>query len=362
MQLIPAGTFSGRDGRGPYDAGDKSSMEKIVAASLERAGSSEIVIDYDHQGVFGAVEGVGGRAPAAGWVKEFEVRDTGIWGLVDWTKAANTAITDKEYKYLSPVFSHTKAGKVLEIAMAALTNTPNLDLAEVAAFSKLTRQETTMDKIIAALGLKEDSKEDAVLTALNSVLVASAAVVTATGLGKDAKPDAVLAAIADAFSTRLAVAKAVGAADNAKGEVIITAVASAVAGGSSDDPDPTKFVPIAQFKELSNQVATMSASIEGDKATDAVEAAMSDGKVSPASKEWAINYAKKDLDGFNAFIATAPVIVSAQASNLNPQGDGSTADDVDKITEKARAYMSAQKDAGNEVSFVTAVEHVEKNS
>src|SRR4051794_27295866 len=86
VQLTPAGTFSGRDGRGPYDAGDKSEMDHIVARTRQLAGSTDLVVDYDHQSVFAAVPGVGGPAKAAGWIKELQVRDAGIFGRVEWTE------------------------------------------------------------------------------------------------------------------------------------------------------------------------------------------------------------------------------------------------------------------------------------
>lgn len=38
VQLLPLGKFSGRDGRGPYRIADLAAAQKIVAATLERAG------------------------------------------------------------------------------------------------------------------------------------------------------------------------------------------------------------------------------------------------------------------------------------------------------------------------------------
>ncbi|RUU11407.1 hypothetical protein EOD08_32045, partial [Mesorhizobium sp. M6A.T.Ca.TU.002.02.2.1] len=186
LQLTPAGKFSGRNGQGPWVTGDKASMEQIVANTRQYAGSTDLAIDYDHQTVFGAVPGVGGKAPAAGWIKELQARDDGIWGRVEWTAAASTAIKAGEYRYLSPVFFHEKTtGRVLAIRMAGLTNTPNLDLVAVAASALFPLDNPTgdsMDKILTALGLAKGTTEDGIIAAINTHLTSSTAIAKAAGL------------------------------------------------------------------------------------------------------------------------------------------------------------------------------------
>jgi phage I-like protein len=57
----------------------------------------QLDIDYEHK------QGVdGGRA--AGWILRTEVRDNGLWGLVEFTKKAASEIKDKVWKYFSPEF------------------------------------------------------------------------------------------------------------------------------------------------------------------------------------------------------------------------------------------------------------------
>ena len=51
---------------------------------------------------------------------------------MEWTDRARAYIDAKEYRYLSPVFSHTKTGEVTRILRAALTNTPALELTALA--------------------------------------------------------------------------------------------------------------------------------------------------------------------------------------------------------------------------------------
>lgn len=137
MLLVPAGRFEARDGR-KFVSGSQSEMQAIIARTRQYHGTTDIVVDYDHQSVFGAKDGVGGTAKAAGWIKQLDVRSDGIWGRVEWTPAALEAIRAGEYRYLSPVIPHRKDGRIIIILNAALTNTPALDLTAAAASARLS--------------------------------------------------------------------------------------------------------------------------------------------------------------------------------------------------------------------------------
>ncbi|MER9851240.1 phage protease [Mesorhizobium sp. M0106] len=331
VQLTPAGTFSGRNGLGPWVTGDKTSMEKIVANTRTYAGSTDLAIDYDHQAVYGAVPGVGGKAPAAGWIKELKVQDDGIYGRVEWTEKAATAIRAKEYRYLSPVFLHEKtSGRVLLIRMAGLTNTPNLDLVAVAA-SALLHPETeqngeSMDKILVALGLATGTTDAGVIAAINALLTSSTAIAKAAGLTETAKPDEILAAVNSIVADRVRFAEAAGLAATAKSEEIVTAVQSAVKRVS---PDPAQFVPIAQVTALQTDLKKLQEDVLGDKVTEAVNSAIEAGKVAPSLKEWATDYAKKDLSAFQTFVGNAPVLTKPQlADKKRETGAGETLDEA----------------------------------
>lgn len=124
VELIPAGAFSGRDGRGPYELNIGA-----VLAAFERGGI-DLPIDYDHQSL--EADAKAGPVPAAGWIKAIEARDGALWGRVQWTPRAAELIAQKEYRYLSPVFRHDKQGRVLALEGAGLTHYPNLYLSPVA--------------------------------------------------------------------------------------------------------------------------------------------------------------------------------------------------------------------------------------
>lgn len=285
LRLIPAGTFSGRDGRGPYHAGDKADLDRIADMTRRYNGATEIVIDYEHQTL--AAKENGKPAPAAGWIKEIEARDDGLYGRVEWTANAAAAIDAKEYRYLSPVYYHTKDGKVLVLQHAALTNTPNLDHMQVSAHSVLfpPEQEVTMKTVLAALGLAESASEGEALTAVNSLLADRKAITAAAGLAEDAAASVIVAAMS----------------------------------ASAGQPDPSKFVPISLVTAMQADIQTLRGTLDQDKAEKAVGDAIRDGRLTPAQKDWALSYHRADPAGFAEFVGKAPVLTAAQRSGATAQ-------------------------------------------
>lgn len=284
LRLIPAGTFSGRDGRGPYDAGDRASLEQIAEMTRRFAGAMDIVVDYEHQTLEAANNGR--PAPAAGWIKQVEARDDGLYGLIEWTAPAAQAIAAKEYRYLSPVYFHDKAGKVLLLQHVALTNTPNLDLPEVSAHSvRFQPQEVPMKQVLAALGLAEGASEAEALTAVNSLIADRKAIAAAAGLTADAATSVIV---------------------------------SAMKAGGSGNPDPAQYVPIAAVSAMQADLKALQDQIGADKAEEAVNAAIRDGRLVPAMKEWGLAYHRKDPAGFADFIGKAPVLTAAQRASAAP--------------------------------------------
>lgn len=323
MLLVPAGRFEARDGR-KFVSGSQSEMQAIIARTRQYHGTTDIVVDYDHQSVFGAKDGVGGTAKAAGWIKQLEVRSDGIWGRVEWTPAALEAIRAGEYRYLSPVIPHRKDGRIIIILNAALTNTPALDLTAAAASARLSNlnlsdEGNDMEKILKALGLAEGSGEDAVLSAINSLIASSTAIATAVGLQADAGHGDILAAVNTALSDRAAIATAAGKAASDKTDDIVDAVRSALKAGN---PDPAKYVPINVVTELRDELKKVQDGTLSEKAENAVNAAIKDGRVTPGQKEWALSYAKSDLSGFEAYVKGSPVLTASQMAIVKRDENG----------------------------------------
>lgn len=351
IKIIPAGVFSGRDGRGPYNAGDRAALDQIVTVTRAYHGATDIVFDYEHQTMNAQKNGQ--PAPAAGWIKEVEARDDGLYGRVEWTAAAAAAIKAKEYRYLSPVFFHKPGGEILALQNVALTNAPNLNLTEVSAHSLFSAKPTTeapMKQILAALGLSEGSSETDVLTAINSLLTSSTAIAVAAGLTKDAKSEEIAVAVQSIFADRKKIAIAAGQPETATTDQIVAAFASA----QSAVVDPAKFVPIAQVEAMQAQFIELQKKSVEDTAETDVGQAIKDGKIIPALKDWAISLHKADKPAFDKFVGKAPVLVSAQAasavapSNLTAELDdaetaimrqlGHSAEDM----KKSKAQMEAK--------------------
>lgn len=159
IHLLPAGSFSGTDGRGPYHDKD---ADRLVEASLEAMAGSGVV-DENHATDLATPKGE--PAPARGWITALEARTDGIWGKVDWTRAGLALLADRAYRHISPVIMHLKDGTVTAILRASLVNKPNLR--GLAALNQETPMDF-MDKLRAALGLGDDADEAAVIAGIDA--------------------------------------------------------------------------------------------------------------------------------------------------------------------------------------------------
>jgi Mu-like prophage I protein len=158
IQLIPAGTFSTNDGRGPFYNYEPQAVVRVSREFLKGG----LPIDFDHATDRAAPEGR--PAPAVGWIRDFRVVAGAIQGRVEWTPLGAAALKAKEYRFISPVLQFdppagsdkgAMTGRVLFIRRAALTNNPALDQLPALAASRieLTRDEK---KICAAMGTSEE--------------------------------------------------------------------------------------------------------------------------------------------------------------------------------------------------------------
>jgi len=291
LQLLPIGPIAARDGR-KWNIRDAAHAQAIVEASKASAGAAEIPVDYDHQTLFGAKDGVGRRAPASGWLSNLRVDGGFIVADVAWTDAAQAKLKAREYRYFSPVFTFDKAsGDVSRILHGALTNFPAIT--ELAAVASADPQGSSMDlKALAkALGLSETA------TLEECVAAASALQANQTAVGAALKLQA-----------------------GATGEQIVAAATAAVAAGV---PDPSKFAPLSELQAANARIAALETAAVEEKATEAVDQAIASGKLTPANRDWGLGYARKDLAGFGAFIGAAPVVaaaaVTAAAGRVDPE-------------------------------------------
>jgi len=280
-------------------------MQKITAEHLgeiERNFADdprgETVFDYEHQTLFG------GQAPAAGWIKRFENRgESGGFTKVEWNEQAAGFIARREYKYVSPVifFNHiNERGERIGAYLhsVALTNTPwirelpalvaKLDLNLYSGGSEMNE---ILKKLAEALGMVGETDEAKIIARVQTL---------------KAERD-------DMFAARQSVMTKLGISDAG---LLIASIDKAlvhegfVAKSMYDEAD-------AERKTLKNEIAQVKATEVGGL----VAKALTEGKIAPSQKAWAVDYAQKDRAGFEAFVASAAkVIPTGKIDNGAPAG------------------------------------------
>lgn len=314
IQLLAIGNVEPRNGVPKrVVVADRAHADAIVTASQAYHGGTDMVVDYDHQSVWGAQPGVGGQAKAAGWAKRLFATDQGVFAEVEWNAAASAALDAREYRYISPVFKfETATGRVTRIINASLTNTPNLDLVAVASALTTEKDVQNMDltKIAGALGLGAEADEAAVLSAIGGL----------TG-----------------FKTQLAAtASALGLTATATGEEI--AAAAATAKAAAGEVDPAKFVPIEAVTQMQATMSSMQAQLDtigGDRRAKMVDDAIAAGKLFPAERAGMIAWAAKDEAACSAAIAVRPVFKGGAVVTEPAEGKGAM------LTAEEKAFCSA---------------------
>jgi phage I-like protein len=246
VHLLPAGRFSGLDGRGPYVVSDPAT---IVEASRRAAGQRQMVIDYNHSTDIGFKKGVvpGEPVPAAGWITGLQARKDGIWGLVEWTPRAAALLKNREYRYLSPVFRHDDKGRIGVLLRASLTNIPNLDqLTALASAEEDTMEPQTRTDIIGLLGLTEDADDTAIVARIRD-LVEKPAV-------------------------------------------------------QSERPDPARWVPIGDFQRAIAEANKLRQGISQHAAEERVSEDIRKGVILPWMQDWAVSLCTSNLPAYDKFL------------------------------------------------------------
>jgi phage I-like protein len=141
VRLLPLGEVPLGDDREPLWV-DREALAALVAHFRERG--LDLVVDYEYQTLSGR------KAPAAGWIRELEIRiagetpgpQDGLWARVEWTDTARQHLAAREYRYFSPVLRLEEGTRrPLALLHAALTNTPAINgLAPLVAKSRSQEQ------------------------------------------------------------------------------------------------------------------------------------------------------------------------------------------------------------------------------
>jgi phage I-like protein len=278
IQLLPPGpNILGRDGRQWI----MQSAEAVAAAS--NAYLPNHSIDENHAVDHKAPKGE--ASPAFGWFSNITAEANGsVWADVEWTKRGAEAVANLEYRYISPVILHNEKGEVTSILRAALSNSPNLDIKSLNSDTSAmltppaspAKENNDMDKILAALGLPAAATMDEAVAAITGLK---------TSLNS-AKPQTVdLAAYAPRADLAAMESRAVTA---------------------------------------EKQLADLNAARLKTDAEAAVEQAIKDRKIAPASKAEYLSLCAtaEGFESFKKIVAASPAIISegAQAPGSTPPG------------------------------------------
>ncbi|MGC6405211.1 phage protease [Bisgaard Taxon 45] len=328
IQLLPYGEFRATDGR-PTDVEawyvtDTNGADVVALANSKR---NPLPIDYEHQIIHSQKNGK--EAPSAGWMEYLYFTPQGIFADVRWTDKAAEYIKNGEYRYISAVFAYDTEGYVRKIFHAALTNTPALDgmdEAMVAASVQLLNEEAQeMDKELLAM------------------------LYTLFGL---------------ANATEAEIKEKVTALSQAKGEskVVLSDVYSALKEKEQSVAalsekvnafDPSKYVPVEQVAALQNDFNAFKTGVEKEKKDALIQAALSEGKLSPALKEWADGLSIEALTGYLDKATPIAALSGQPQAKTNPNENVVALSEEEKVTAKMlgmsedayRAYMKNDKGA-----------------
>jgi len=285
LMVVPSGaTVKGRDNREWKNPDPK----KLALNSNKHL--SALVIDENHSTDLSAPKG--GPSPAFGWMKNLCANELGeIWADVEWTELGLNALSKKEYRFISPVFLHNKEGEIACIVRAALTNSPNLDLPALNS-ERLENKNTevSMNKtLLVALGLPETATEE----------------------------------------EAIAMAKSLNAAKNA------------TAPQTDKTPvDLTAYAPRADLNAMEvravtaeKQLADLNAAQLKKDAETAVDEAIKNRKIAPASREQylALCATRAELEKIKNILSTSPAIIAEpQASAAVAPQSGSVSLNADQ--------------------------------
>ncbi len=179
IQIAPIGdypaTLMGGDDQKPLRV-----MQRLDVASLRRVADAftpdhELLVDVDH------VSEAGGSTEAYGWITALRVDDAdGLLATINWTSIGAEAVSDRRYRFVSPVFGidleeADKTAIPTALLSLALTNTPNLPVRCVlnrsAAANENPVEQPKKDQHMIAekLGLAPDASEEEILAAIDAL-------------------------------------------------------------------------------------------------------------------------------------------------------------------------------------------------
>ncbi len=306
-QLLPAGEFRARDGR-PFDAPFWYLDGEIAAGLIEQVRSSgqDVLIDYDHQTLLKAKQGLG-EALAAGRFSadEIEWRDeSGLWIKPRLTPKAQQHVANGEYLYLSAVFPYDSQGTPLELRMAALTNDPGItgmqSIATLAADFFYQPQPTpkTIPK----------TKENPMTEQLRQLLAKLGVTVAENAELSEEQGVAALSALDTLMSEKTTADEKVATLSTQVNTV-----------------DLSQYVPKATYDATMQQLAVLSAQTADSEIESAISKARNDGRVIEAEVDYLKGFGKQQgVAALSAMLDARPqiAVLSAKQTDTTKPADG----------------------------------------
>jgi len=281
IRVLPRGAVELSDHREPFMV-DETSLQSMAAEFRSRG--VDLVIDYEHQSLQGE------RAPAAGWIKELEARGDGLWARVDWTRQAREYLEKKEYRYFSPVLRlDPETRRPIALMHMGLTNVPAIKhlpplVARWGGAAPLETKRRTGPGVRVLAAKMDSGKEKAKMVEQLKRLM---------GLEPEVEEGVVCGKAMEAFRDLTAT---LNLPDDVSVAQLKGAVEALKAGA-------------ARLVKTEEALQALKSRLASETAGRLVEEAMQAGKVSPAQHGWALEYCRRDPEGFRTYADHAPKLV-----------------------------------------------------
>jgi len=310
----------------------------------QAAANNDVCIDYHHQTSLAKVN-PGPSAPAAGWVKDMELRNGGksLWGQVNWTSRAEELIENGEYRYLSPVLAFETPDRVsgapqhMQLQCAGLTNTPFMTSLAALNEERIDNDTDTNGGMDAAgerarEGIFTGGEDMTILEKLAELRDQDPAEVAETlGLeaGADADDDDVLEALSglpdelnelegeleEQPPVSEPVANALDLDTDTDQRGVLTAIGRMqMQSDMSPVANALDLGGDADVSEMVTAIESLKHEHEENEAAKLVENAVEVGKVPPAKKDYLLRLAQTDMEA-------AREVINSMPSQVDLQGD-----------------------------------------
>lgn len=128
VHVVPRGEYPHRDS-GKVQVIDDRAFEQMMERFLREAARpnfSGLLVDQDHFSYDKSHP-----SSAYGWAKELDLRSDGLWARIEFTDEGESAVRNRRYKFVSPVFGETENlgnGRLRPVRLETIgfTNAPNM--------------------------------------------------------------------------------------------------------------------------------------------------------------------------------------------------------------------------------------------